>query len=383
MYIDGMPLTLIILVAGITLSASPPGTAETLLTRPAGASEERVSVTDIRYSESSSSLRVEVEMSAPPTFTRGEVGDPPRVYVDVENARVGAGLHNRIVPVGSTALARIRVAQHDRDTVRVVLDLTPTSAVSTFRVLETPWRLVVDVVDLGERAKRSLNRGSATKPEASVPDASTESLEIRSVSGRVSIRGENVPLGDLLGELDSVAATDSTIAPNLESYRVDVWVDRLPVDQAIGKLFEGRPVDYAVIGRRRIVVLGISEDRATRSPAVPAHVDDPICRLPQGGRYAVGATPAFEDAYYLCASVLTQDDLPPRAVWVLMESSDAGLSFPTPTNPGTPCTLPGALSYMVGAIVLQDGVTYRCAHVLDDNLDPAGTAWVAIDDSGS
>lgn len=388
------------LAVGLALCAASLGAAETRLPPQTGAAPETVWVTDIRYSESSSSLTVEVEMSGPPSFTRGEAVDPPRAYVDIDDARVPAGLHNKVVPVGSIALERIRIAQHDRGTVRVVLDLTPTSAVSTFRVLEHPYRLAVEVVSLAdekaETGPPAAGEGSLAEPTVPAPAADTTGLaDIRALGGRVSIHAEGVRLDDLLDELDSVAGTDSTVAPSLESYRVDAWVDDLPVDQAVAKLFEGRHVDYAVIGRRRIVVLGMSGEGTPFAPAlpaaapgptvpaVPAQVENPICRLPQGGRYAVGATPAFEDAYYLCASVLGLDAEAPRAAWVLMESSDAGLSIPGPTAPGDPCTLPPSLSYAVGAVVQQAGAIYRCAHVLDDNLDPAGTAWVTSNETGN
>lgn len=389
-----------IVAVALVVAATSFGKAETVPSRQAGVTPETISVTNIRYSESSSSLRVEVELDGPPTFTRGELGDPPRAYVDIDNARVGAGLHNKVVPVGAITLERIRVAQHDRNTVRVVLDLTPTSDVSTFRLLERPYRLVVDigsVVDeTAETETASAREAAVTETAAPTPEADTTgSLDIRILDGRVSIHAKDVSLSDLLDELDSVAGTDSTIAPTLESYRVDVSVDGLPVDQAVGKLFEGRPIDYAVLGRRRIVVIGVSEDGVPFVPAVPtvpampevptvpAQVDNPMCRLPQGSLHAVGATPAFEDAYYLCASVLTQDGQPPRTAWVLMESSGAGLSIPTPTTPGDPCTLPESLTYAVGEVVVQDGAVYRCVHVLDDSLDPAGTAWVTSDEPGN
>ncbi len=82
-----------------------------------------VSIENIRYWESSRSVRVVVDMEGEPAFTRGEVQDPPRVFVDIANSRVGASLRERALPVESVMLENIRVGQYDQDTVRVVLDL--------------------------------------------------------------------------------------------------------------------------------------------------------------------------------------------------------------------------------------------------------------------
>jgi AMIN domain len=385
-----MPQAKMILALGLVLTATGFGAFEASLSGQVGAA--RVTVTDVRYSESSASSGVEVEVgldtSGPPTFTRGEVADPPRVFIDIDDARVGPGLHNKVVSVGSDVLEGIRVAQHDPDTVRVVLDLTSNSAVSVFRLSEPPYRLVVDVVSLvAEAEPASVADVAARPPPAPVP-APRGVLDVRAFGGRVSIRAQDVLLGELLSQLDSVAGTESTVAPTLQSYRIDASFDGLPVDQAIAKLFEGKPFDYAVLAQRRIFVLGVSEGGtpfvpvlpAVREvPAVPPEAPNPTCRLPEGARYPVGATPVFADETYLCASVLTEGEQP-RVGWVRMESSGGTPTIPAPAT-GDPCTLENTQSYAVGSVVLQNGAVYRCVPVLDDNLTPAGTAWVTSDEA--
>ena len=106
---------------------------------------ELVSVDGIRYWEEGNSLRVVVDLEGQPVFTRGDVPDPPRVYLDIRPARLDPGLAGRELPVDSPMLRNIRVAQNDTDTVRVVLDLAELGRVETF-TLNDPNRLVIDVL---------------------------------------------------------------------------------------------------------------------------------------------------------------------------------------------------------------------------------------------
>ena len=70
-------------------------------------------------------------------------GRPARVFVDLTHTTLGPSCP-RQAAVGDGVVRRVRVGQHDKDTVRVVLDL---EAPGTYRVfpLEGPPRLVLDV----------------------------------------------------------------------------------------------------------------------------------------------------------------------------------------------------------------------------------------------
>ena len=142
-----------------------------------------VSIENVRYWESSRSVRVVVDMEGEPAFTRGEVQDPPRVFVDIANSRVGASLRERALPVESVMLKNIRVGQYDQDTVRVVLDLVGLSNVTTF-TLRDPDRLVIDVLGSSEPETRT--------PEAATP-ASDPEPEVRTVAARTAPRPELEP----------------------------------------------------------------------------------------------------------------------------------------------------------------------------------------------
>ena len=115
---------------------------------PRGApdSPATVSIDNVRYWESQKSVRVVVDMSGEAVFTRGEVEDPPRIFVDLANSRVGASLEQRALPIESVILKNIRVGQYEADTVRIVLDLVQLNSVTTLFTLRDPNRLVIDVL---------------------------------------------------------------------------------------------------------------------------------------------------------------------------------------------------------------------------------------------
>ena len=124
--------------------AAPAETARSPEVAPA---EEKslISVDNVRYWESRRSVRVVVDLDGKPSFTQGDVKDPARVFVDIADARLSDALRNSLFPVESVMLENIRVAQHDSDTVRVVLDLVQLTNVTTFTLRE-PDRLVIDVI---------------------------------------------------------------------------------------------------------------------------------------------------------------------------------------------------------------------------------------------
>ena len=151
-----------------------------------------VSIDNIRYWESPRSVRVVVDTDHAPTFTQGEIQDPPRVFVDILNARVGRSLAQRALPVESVMLENIRVGQYDSDTVRVVLDLVQLSDVTTF-TLRDPNRLVIDVL------------GSEERPAASEPAAITE------------LRTETPAVGEVRPEPETEAAGAASPAQPTEN----------------------------------------------------------------------------------------------------------------------------------------------------------------------
>lgn len=99
----------------------------------------------------------------------------------------------------------------------------------------------------------------------------SDRLEITVIDGRVSMHAEAVPLGRLLGLLDRVAGTNSTVPDQLINRNVSVQFSGLNLDRAVKKIFEGLPLDYLVVENTRIVVTEVSGTLSGEAPsATPA-----------------------------------------------------------------------------------------------------------------
>ncbi len=102
----------------------------------------------VRYWSEKDYTRVVVDTSGPVRFKTGIIPAdrrhhrPKRYFVDITPARLPKGVKSTI-DVRDGLLKRIRMAQFNRQTVRVVLDLERTRRVQGF-FMENPFRIVVD-----------------------------------------------------------------------------------------------------------------------------------------------------------------------------------------------------------------------------------------------
>ncbi len=92
-------------------------------------------------------------------------GKPQRLYVDVNKARMGAGL-KPVVPIGDDLLKDARAAQYAPGTVRVVLDI---KSIDKFKIfsLRNPFRIVLDVN--GIRIAKKTSSKKRVRPRARKP----------------------------------------------------------------------------------------------------------------------------------------------------------------------------------------------------------------------
>jgi N-acetylmuramoyl-L-alanine amidase len=124
-------------------------------------------VSDVRSWSNSDYTRVAVYLSRPVGFTKEEIpaeGEHPRrLALDLRPAQLGHGLAHQ---VGDALVERVRAAQRDAETVRVVLDLAGSDDLAIF-ALEDPPRLIVDV---GVREARREARASALQGQGTEGD---------------------------------------------------------------------------------------------------------------------------------------------------------------------------------------------------------------------
>lgn len=100
------------------------------------------SISDLRYSTSDDYTRVVLELSGKSEFDVNRLRNPDRIYIDINRSRLDVA-QKRAFRVNDGVLGDIRYAQYDKDTVRVVMEMSPNTAYKVFR-LDGPPRVVID-----------------------------------------------------------------------------------------------------------------------------------------------------------------------------------------------------------------------------------------------
>jgi len=110
------------------------------LAEPSGSPS--VVLNNIRYLPDPNSTRIVLDLSNPTTYFDKYLPNPDRIYVDLYNTAVGKGVQT--IQIGNGIVNQVRAAQHDRETVRIVFDLTGAMDYKIFP-LTSPDRLVIDI----------------------------------------------------------------------------------------------------------------------------------------------------------------------------------------------------------------------------------------------
>jgi N-acetylmuramoyl-L-alanine amidase len=146
-----------------------------------------VAITGMRHWSNPTSTRIAIDLGGKVEYEAARVPNPDRIFFDLHGARLAAGLNGHTVEVVDDGyLKRIRAAQFQQDTTRVVLDVTGVSAYSAF-LLPNPWRLIIDIHSDPAAGKSVV---SAAKP-VSVP-ANTSDSSIADVA-KLSTEPAKVP----------------------------------------------------------------------------------------------------------------------------------------------------------------------------------------------
>jgi len=113
--------------------------------------KDSASVENIRFWTEARSVKIAVDLAGGAAFKVGEAKSPQRYFVDISPARLNSTLIGKEWGVDSKTIQKIRVAQYDDSTVRVVLD-GPTMKDVTTANLKDPNRIVLDVAVPGAPA---------------------------------------------------------------------------------------------------------------------------------------------------------------------------------------------------------------------------------------
>jgi len=137
--------------------------------------DKLIVVKDIRHWSTPTYTRVVVDLESPVKYIKHllkkdpDLRKPRRLFVYLQNARISKEIESSI-PIKDGLLRRARAAQHDKRTVRVVLDIDNMEGYKIFHLYD-PFRIVVDVQGKERKvrpiktiiAKRPRTKGKKTK----------------------------------------------------------------------------------------------------------------------------------------------------------------------------------------------------------------------------
>lgn len=106
-----------------------------------GEAAKRVKVEGIRNSTSEKYARIVVDLDGHVNYTQSRLSNPDRIYFDLKDCFLPETI---TMPLHNGILTKIRAAQFNNETVRIVLDLQEIEDVNVF-ILNEPYRLVIDV----------------------------------------------------------------------------------------------------------------------------------------------------------------------------------------------------------------------------------------------
>ena len=115
-----------------------------------------VTITGLRYWSNPSYTRIVIDADKDTTYNHRllrkdpSIQKPQRLYVDLENSRLGDGI-KKTIPINDDLLSDARAGQFTADMVRVVVDIKSFKTYKIFS-LKNPFRIVIDV--WGTEAKR-------------------------------------------------------------------------------------------------------------------------------------------------------------------------------------------------------------------------------------
>lgn len=173
-------------------SSADPAAVETL--SPTAAAEQKLSVlprvTGVRHWSSADSSTVVIDLQDQVQYEAHRLANPERIYFDLHDTALAAGLSGKNIEVSDEFLTRIRIAQPMAGVTRIVLD---TKGGSNFSVsLEAnPYRLVVEVRGVGSKAqprsKIDLFSPASVSPEKTIAAAPTTSIPVHGFASGLRI----------------------------------------------------------------------------------------------------------------------------------------------------------------------------------------------------
>ncbi|MBI4442008.1 MAG: N-acetylmuramoyl-L-alanine amidase [Acidobacteria bacterium] len=140
-----------------------------------GSSKQLPQITNIRHWATPDYTRVVIDVDGEVKYGVERLSNPPRIYVDLYQARLGSNVLGKTIPVEYDLLQSIRTGRPGPDVARVVLDVGNVGQYSIFE-LPNPYRLVIDVRSApaaGVEASQPAAAETVKTPPVPAPSAQT------------------------------------------------------------------------------------------------------------------------------------------------------------------------------------------------------------------
>jgi N-acetylmuramoyl-L-alanine amidase len=149
-------------------------------------SQKVVTISGIRHWSNPTSTRIAIDLGGEVEYEAARVSNPDRIFFDLHGARLSPSLNGKQVEVIDDGyLRRIRAAQFQPETTRVVLDVTNVSQYSAF-LLPNPWRLIIDVHSDKNGVAIPANSVAAFTPPPPAKSANDTIAEVAKLSSEPS-----------------------------------------------------------------------------------------------------------------------------------------------------------------------------------------------------
>jgi len=204
---------------GITLVLSAAGTGEAAFRDRA---EDMAKLTGIRIGQTDDNIRIVVDADRPVSYTQTVLANPARIIVDVHNAWLSSDMKKNMT-ISSPLVSRVRTAQFDRNTVRIVVETSVGKG--GYRVFSLGGEKPRIVMDFGKRNTGGTNSVPA-QPRHPSGGEDRGSLD-RDISSITGMKGRRIALDPGHGGSDSGAIGPTGIMEKSITLRVGKELKRL------------------------------------------------------------------------------------------------------------------------------------------------------------
>jgi N-acetylmuramoyl-L-alanine amidase len=185
------------------------------------AKSSRPMVTGIRHWSTPDYTRVAIDLENEVKYEAGRVPNPDRIFFDLQDTKLASGLIGKSFDVSDGFLKRIRVAQFERGTTRVVLEVDDVSDYSAF-LLPNPYRLIIDIH--GRQPQRETKVAKATPPAKPDVAPKTDSSKPKA-EAKVEKKPESVKSADVEKPAEKKSEPSTTAAKTDSSHVKKVIVE--------------------------------------------------------------------------------------------------------------------------------------------------------------